>query len=104
MAESRFQTKVANHYRKKGCFVLVLTVVPGIPTGTPDILVLIPGGGWLTFETKDKNPYRVDGIARKGAFRPLQQETIKKLDDMYYSRVIWPEIWDKIKEETNQII
>lgn len=104
MAESKFQAKVAGYLRRKGCFVLVVTVMPGVPTGTPDILALIPGGGWLTYETKDGYPYKRDGTPKKGAFRPLQLATIEKLNNMYHSRVIWPEIWDEVKDEINQFV
>jgi len=104
MAESNFQKKVATWLRQKGCYVITTTVLPGVPTGCPDVLALFPGGGWATLETKAETPYRKDGIAKKGAFRPLQQETIKKLDEMYYSRAVWPGNWEKIKQELSQII
>lgn len=104
MAESAFQSKVTKWLRSKGCFVIVMSAVPGVPDGTPDVLALIDGGGWAALEIKKESPYKLDGSAKKGAFQPLQQLTIKKLDAMYYSRAVWPENWEKIKLELEQII
>lgn len=104
MAESKFQAKVKTWLKQKGCFVMVITVVPGIPDGMPDVLALVPGGGWIALETKAGNPYKKDGTPLKGAFKPLQLPTIEKLDKMYYSRVTWPENWEEIKKELNSII
>lgn len=104
MAESKFQSKVKNWLKSKGCFVLVISAGPGIPDGMPDVLALVPGGAWITLEVKDKNPYRKDGVAKKGAFRPLQLPTIAKLNDMYYSRAVWVENWEEVKDELEKII
>lgn len=102
--ESKFQSDVIKWLRSKGCFVIVTSAVAGIPTGTPDVLALIPGGGWAALEVKPKNPYKKDGTALKGAFQPLQQATVAKLDKLYYSRVVYPEIWSEIRGELTQII
>lgn len=104
MAESSFQKKVVVWLRQKGCFVIVMTAVPGVPDGTPDVIALIPGGGWAALECKASDPYKKDGTAKKGAFRPLQQVTVKRLDDMFYSRVVYPENWSIIQGELQQII
>lgn len=104
MAESNFQKKVSLWLRQKGCFVLIISAGPGIPDGSPDIIALFPGGGWAALEAKAKYPYRKDGQPLKGAFRPLQIPTIKKLDDMYYSKAVYPENWEEVKKELSQII
>lgn len=95
MAESSFQSKVAKHYRQKGCYVIVVTVVPGVPTGCPDIIVLAPSGKWFTLECKQ---------SASSPFRPLQEPTIAKLDRMGYSRVVYPANWEQIKRETEKLI
>lgn len=95
MAESAFQTKVKTWLKQKGCFVLVMTVVPGIPDGMTDILALVPGGGWIALECKKD---------AKSKYRPLQKMRIKQLNDMYYARRVDPSNWDEIKKELNQII
>lgn len=102
--ESKLQAKVANWLKSKGCYVIVVTVVPGVPTGCPDVLALVDGGGWVALEIKKEYPYKRDGTAKKGAFRPLQQETAAKLNDMYFARVVWPENWDEVKKELESII
>lgn len=95
MAESKFQSIVTNWLKKKGCFVLTTTVLPGIPTGCPDVIALMPGGGWVALECKKD---------AKSKFRPLQKETIKKLNEMYFSRAVYPENWDEVKKELEAII
>lgn len=95
MAESNFQSKVAGYLRRKGCYVLVTTPRPGIPDGCPDIIALVDGGGWLALELK---------ASKNEKFQPLQEITVKKLDGMYYSRVVYPENWEDIKKELEKII
>lgn len=104
MAESNFSRRVADWLRKKGCYVLVTTVITGIPEGCPDIIALCNGGGWIALEVKAKCPYKKDGTARSGAFQPLQPQTISKLNDMYYCKVVYPENFEEIKKELNTII
>lgn len=95
MSESQFQTKVAKWLRSKGCFVMVIQPQAGIPTGTPDIIALCDGGGWLALELKAN---------ANSKFQPLQKQTIKKLDDMYFCRAVWPDIWPDIKAELEKIL
>lgn len=95
MAESSFQKKVAKWLRQKGCYVLVITAHPGIPDGMTDILALMPGGGWAALECK---------ASKTAKMQPLQAPTIKKLDDMYFARKVYPENWDEVKRELEQII
>jgi len=95
MAESNFQTKVRTWLRQKGCYVLTITAHPGIPDGCPDVIALVNGGGWIALECKKD---------AKSKFQPLQKATIKKLDDMYYSKAVWPENWGETKEELLRII
>lgn len=102
--ESNLQSKIASYLRRKGCYVIVTTAITGVPNGCPDVIALIDGGGWIALEVKKEYPYRKDGKAKAGAFRPLQLETVKKLNGMYFSRVVWPESWAEIKLELEGII
>lgn len=95
MAESNFQTKVTTWLKQKGCFVLTTTVLPGIPTGCPDVIALIPGGGWVALECKKD---------AKSKFRPLQKVTIEKLNNMYYAKAVYPANWEETKKELALII
>lgn len=95
MSESNFQTKVVKYLRAKKCFVLVTTPHPGIPDGCPDVIALFNGGGWAALELK-KGPNE--------KYQPLQKPTIKKLDEMYYSRAVWPENWELVKEDLSRLI
>ena len=98
------QTKIATWLRSKGCYVLVIQPQAGIPDACPDILALFDGGGWATLEVKKSDPYKRDGQAKAGAFQPLQQLTVEKLNRMYYSRVVWPENWERIRQELTNLI
>lgn len=102
--ESKLSREIARWLRQKGLYVLVTTPQSGIPDGCPDIVALMDGGGWIALEVKASNPYRKDGVAKKGAFQPLQQETVKRLNGMYYSRVVWPENWSQVRLELVEMI
>lgn len=93
--ESNFQSKVATWLRQKGCYVLVIQPRAGIPTGCPDIIALVDGGGWIALECKQDE---------KSKFQPLQKSTIAKLNKMFYSRAVWPDIWPEVRKELNSII
>ena len=95
MAESTFQATVKKWLQRKGCFVLVLSSVPGVPDGMTDILALVSGGGWIALEcNKDA----------KAKYRPLQKMTIAKLDGMYYARRVDPSNWEEVQKELTAII
>lgn len=102
--EGKLQREVVGYLKRKGCFTLVIQPQAGIPSGTPDVIALLSGGGHVSLELKASNPYKKDGTAKKGAFRPLQQETVRKLNDLYYARVVWPENWPAIKAELDELI
>lgn len=102
--EARLSSVIAKWLRQKGLYVLVTTPGRGIPDGCPDIVALMDGGGWITLEVKEATPYRRDGVAKKGAFQPLQQITISKLHEMYYSKVVYPDNWPEIRDELAEMI
>lgn len=102
--ERKLQSEIATYLRRKGAFVLTIQPQAGIPSGTPDIIALLDGGGWVALEVKKENPYKRDGTAKKGAFQPLQQETVRKLNNMYFARIIWPDVWPEVKEELDHLL
>jgi Holliday junction resolvase len=87
--------KIIKWLRAKGCYVLKTSPGAGTPVGCPDIIALLDGGGWVALECK---------ASQTAKFQPLQQVTIAKLNDMFYSRAVYPENWDEIKFELEQII
>lgn len=92
MPESRFQSKVVDWLRKKGCYVIV---TDGRPVGVPDVVALFNGGGWCALEIK---------ATKTSKFQPLQKATIDKLNGMYYSKAVYPANWEETKKELEQII
>lgn len=74
---------------------MVIQPQAGIPTGTPDIVALIDGGGWVAIEVKQDE---------KSKFQPLQLEIINKLDNMYWSRAVHNNNWPEVKAELEELI
>lgn len=93
--EKALQGKVIRWLKAKGCYVIKTQAAPGTPAGCPDVIALFPGGGWAGLEIKGSNTSK---------FQPLQKDTIKKLDEMYFSRAVYPENWDNVKAELNIIL
>lgn len=92
--ESKLQSKIRQYLRSKGCYVLVITVGPGIPDGCPDILFMLEGF-WGALEVK---------ASAQAQFQPLQEHTLLKLDKWSYAKVVFPEIWSEVKEELEAIL
>lgn len=92
MAERNFQSKVVQWLRAKGCYVIV---TDGRPAGVPDVVALFDGGGWCALEIKKSS---------REKYQPLQKLTIKKLDDMFCSKAVYPENWEETKIELSKII
>ena len=96
MSEATFQAGIIRWLKAKGCVVMKIPAgYASIPTGFPDILALLDGGGWICLEVK---------ASPKASYRPLQKEWIKRLDAMFYCRAVDPTNWDEIKKEIEQII
>jgi len=93
--EAQLQGKIIRWLKAKGCVVVKLQAGPAVPVGMPDVLALIDGGGWIALEVK---------ASAKSKFQPLQKEWVKKLDEMYYARIVYPENWEKIKLELVDLI
>ena len=87
-AESNLQTKIIRYLKSKGCYVIKTQAGPGVPQGCPDIFFFIDGF-YGAIEVK---------AAKSSAFRPHQKETIERLNDWSWARVVyggkasnWPE-------------
>lgn len=76
--EKKVQNKLIKFLRSKGCFVMKITVVPGIPTGTPDVWAFNEGW-WGAFECK---------ATAKSAYQPLQKERIEKFNQWSTGMVV----------------
>lgn len=87
--EAQLQRKIITWLKERGCVVIKLSAVPGVPNGIPDVLFL-KGKHWGFFEVKASPTAR---------FQPLQKEWVAKLDSMSYARVVYPENWKSIKDE-----
>jgi len=92
--EASLQTTIINYLKRKGCYV-IKTGGPGTPNGCPDVIALMDGGGFIALEVKE---------SAKAKFQPLQKLTIEKLNDMFYSRAVYPENWKDIKKELEQYL
>lgn len=95
MTEAQLQTKIVAWLKAKGVYVIKTKPGPGVPVGCPDIIGLMPGGGWVALEVK---------ASAKARFQALQKQTIEKLNGMYYSVAVYPENWDTIKKELSELI
>lgn len=92
--EATFEKKVVKHLKDKGCVVIKMQAGPGVPKGFPDRLFL-KEGFWGTFEIK---------ASKKSKYQPLQKERIGQLDEMSYSRAVYPENWEEIKAELETML
>lgn len=89
MKESAFQYKVISWLKERGCYVIKNSANPGVPLGCPDIF-FCKGTFYGFIEVKPK----------KGAsFRPLQKETVAKLDEWSWARTVYPENWETTQKD-----
>lgn len=95
MSEQQLQSAIIKWLKSKGCYVIKAQAGPGVPVGCPDIIALIDGGGYIALEVKSSSSSK---------FQPLQKETIKKLDSMYFCRAVWPDNWSLIRSEIEVIV
>lgn len=94
MKESKLQTQVIKFLKSKGCYVIKTQPGAGIPVGCPDIIALFEGC-WLAIECK---------ADAKSSYQPLQEETLEKLDEWSYAKMICPQNWSIIKQELEAFI
>ena len=92
MLESKFQAKLIKEIKDKfpGCIVMKndCEYIQGIPD-----LTVLHGKQWASLEVK-KNA--------KASHRPNQDYYVEKMDDMSFSRFIYPENKDEVLDELNR--
>lgn len=90
MTEAKFEHDFCMKLVRKGCYVIKNNAGAGVPKGTPDRTVLMPGGGWamLEFKKSADAPYKV-----------LQKPQLARLKKMWYSASVYPENAAQIMKE-----
>lgn len=92
--ESDLQADIIKYLKKKGCYVLKTTPGAGVPRGAPDIFFTLEGL-WGAIEVK---------ASKKARFQPGQKETVAKLDEWSWAKVVWPENWKDIKKDLEELL
>ncbi len=92
--ESKLQAKLIKYLKSKGCYVIKLQSGPGVPNGAPDVVAFLEGL-WMGFEVKS---------SAKAKFQPNQKETVKKLNEWSYCRIVYPSNYDGIKFELDNLL
>ncbi len=94
-SESKFEQEFCTWLKRKGCYIIKNNAGVGVPVGTPDRTVLMPGGGWTMLEFKK---------SAKERFQPLQKEQLNRLNEMWHARAVYPENAAEIKAEIEQML
>lgn len=76
--EAKTQKRLVDYLKRKGCYVIKTRPGPGTPVGCPDVFAFHEGA-WFAFEVK---------AHANSPYRPLQKETIKKLNDWSIAWVV----------------
>lgn len=92
--EAKLQTEIIKYLKKKGCYVIKTKPGPGVPTGCPDIIFLFEGF-WGAIECK---------ASKLARFQPLQKETLEKFNEWSFAKAVYPENWQEVKQELEQIL
>lgn len=92
--EAKFQASVTKWLRSKGCIVYKMQQNATTRIATPDIV-------WFY---KRRYGFLEVKRARNASFRPGQEEMVARLDKWSYARVVFPENFDTIKAEIDEII
>ena len=92
MRESEFQADLKTELKKRypGCIITKLD--SGIIQGIPDFLILYKNR-WATLEIKR---------SKTASHRPNQEYYVSKMNDMSFSRFIYPENKDEVLEELDR--
>lgn len=87
--EQDLQSKIIKWLKSQGCYVIKNNAQPGVPLGCPDV-VFFKEGFYGFIEVKP---------SKTAKFQPLQKETVAKLDDWSWARIVYPEIWETTQKE-----
>lgn len=94
MKEQNIQSKFIKFLKSKGCYVIKVSAGPGVPKGGPDIIAL-KEGFWLGAEMK---------ASKRAKYQPGQKETIKKLEEWSWCKMVCPENYREIIEELENVL
>lgn len=78
--------KITRYLKKHGCLVIESKA------GT---LIFFKDGFWGALEVKK---------SKTAKFQPLQKEMVAKMDEMSWARVVYPENWEEIQKELEEIL
>lgn len=95
MTETEFEAQFCEKLRRKGCYVIKNNAGAGVPKGTPDRTVLMPGGGWTMLEFKK---------SEKAKYQPLQPQQLAKLKGMFHSATVYPENAAQVMAEIERML
>lgn len=95
-AEAVLQTKIRTYLKGKGCYVLKTQpdARGGAPTGCPDIF-FFKEGFWGAIEIK---------ASPAAPYRPLQLETLLKLNEWSWARRVDPTNWLDTQKELEMML
>lgn len=91
--EAKVQSQLIKYLRSKGAYVIKTKPGPGTPVGCPDVIALYEGF-WSAFECK---------AYANSPFQPLQKETISKLEDWSFAKVVHSDNVDDIIDELDRM-
>lgn len=94
MSEANLQSTIVKYLKGKGCYVIKTRPGVGTPDGCPDIIALSQGL-WLAIEVKGSPTAK---------YRPLQRETVEKLDSWSWCRRVDPSNWLAIRAELEMML
>lgn len=92
--EGKFQDTVCAWLRKKGCRVIKNDPTTGRQKGIPDV-TFFKDGFWGMMEFK---------ASKRAKHQPGQDEWILWSNESSWGRFVYPECWDDIKEELEQML
>lgn len=94
MTEAQLQTTIIRYLRSKGCYVIKHQAGPGVPRGCPD----------LSFYTEGFYGFIEVKASKTASFRPLQKETVEKLNKMSWARVVYDSNWPEVKSDLDSLL
>ena len=93
MKESKFQSDLISLIKKMFPGAMVMKTDPTYIQGIPDLLILYKNK-WCSLEVKK---------SLKAKHQPNQDYYVDLMNKMSFSRFIWPENQDEVREESKKI-
>ncbi len=94
MTEAQLQSKIIKYLKGKGCYVIKTKPGIGTPVGCPDVIALLEGL-WLAIEVKG---------SETAAYKPLQKDTLEKLNSWSFAKTVYPENWPDVRSELEMML